>query len=157
MEKIGKENQQILLDLAAINQDRVDGYRTAIGILEKDSDAELIAKFEEYMQQAQQFKSTLISLALHAEAERPNNQESGRMPWVIVAGNEDGACPSRASLLDICIQEELECKKVYQLSLKNLEQVDESVTHILKSQSEAQETLLTELQAIQNPASPEES
>lgn len=149
MEKIGKENQQILLDLAAINQDRVDGYRAAIGILDKELDSQLIAKLEDYMQQAQQFRSALTSIALYADAERSGQEESRRMPWVITRNSEEGSCPSRASLIDICIQEETECHKVYQLTLKNLEQVDQSVIQLVNGQLEAQAQILSELRDIQ--------
>lgn len=119
MEKIGKENQQILLDLAAINQDRVEGYRTAIGILDKRSDAELIAVFENAMQQAQQFKTELIALAFHAETRRPDEREFSRMPWLITQQPRGGPCPSRETLIAICIKEESECQDVYRLSQKS--------------------------------------
>ncbi|MGO1788338.1 MAG: hypothetical protein ACTHZ7_14800 [Sphingobacterium sp.] len=153
MEKIGKENQQILLDLVAINQDRVEGYRAAIGILDKRSDADVIAKLENYMQQAQQFKTELIALAFHAETRRPNETEFSRMPWSITQQPSGTPCPSRESLIDICIKEETECQEVYRISLKNLEQIEESVTQIIKAQHEAQASVLEGLHAIRNPNS----
>lgn len=153
MEKIGKENQQILLDLAAINQDRVEGYRTAIGILDNRSDAELIAVFENAMQQAQQFKTELIALAFHAETRRPDEREFSRMPWLITQQPRGGPCPAREALITICIKEETECQDVYRLSLKNLEQIEDSVAQIIEAQHEAQRKVLEELHTTRNPNS----
>lgn len=150
MEKIGKENQQILLDLAAINQDRVDGYRAAIGLLNKGSDRKLIAQLEEHMQQAQQFKTELTSLAFHVETERPDQDEPRRLPWVIARESPTTSYTSRASLIDVCIKEEIECQEVYHLSLKNLEQLEESIIQLIERQLEAQRQTLNELQAVQD-------
>ncbi|HMR17786.1 MAG TPA: hypothetical protein PKA53_00680 [Sphingobacterium sp.] len=137
---IKKENTEILTDLIVINQERILGYAKAIAGLDSEKDSDLISIFEQYSQQAQQFKSQLIPL-VHREGEIPDNTcdpapEKLYKTWFEASGIVDSN--PRESVLIAVIRGEKDNERIYRIALDNLEVVEENVLEMIRSQADLQ-------------------
>lgn len=128
----------MIMELIAINHDRVKGYSKAISLLDNTRDSDLISVFENYSQQAQQFKSQLIPLVYREGDDMGHEEKIQRLHrnWLEVA--DAHGYGSRETVLVACEKGEKENEKVYTIALDNIEDVEEVVLDNIRSQAELQ-------------------
>jgi len=143
----------LLNDRIEINNDRIEGYTKAIELVDATSDADIIALFERFRQQSQQFKNELTPLVIK-EGEEPT--ESTRLTgklyrlWMDVKINIQGH--DRKSILASCEKGEDVFKKVYQDVLEDIDEIDERILAVIESQAEVQLLAHNEVKALRDKA-----
>ncbi|TYP97294.1 uncharacterized protein (TIGR02284 family) [Sphingobacterium allocomposti] len=153
MENTAEKNATLLNDLIEINNDRIEGYTKAIELVDATSDADIIALFERFRQQSQQFKNELTPLVIK-EGEEPT--ESTRLTgklyrlWMDVKINIQGH--DRKSILASCEKGEDVFKKVYQDVLEDIDEIDERILAVIESQAEVQLLAHNEVKALRDKA-----
>ncbi|HLS96853.1 MAG TPA: PA2169 family four-helix-bundle protein [Sphingobacterium sp.] len=153
MENTAEKNATLLNDLIEINNDRIEGYTKAIELVDATSDADIIALFERFRQQSQQFKNELTPLVIK-EGEEPT--ESTRLTgklyrlWMDVKINIQGH--DRKSILASCEKGEDVFKKVYQDVLEDIDEIDERILTVIESQAEVQLLAHNEVKALRDKA-----
>lgn len=143
-----KENTETIKDLIAANHERVKGYSKAISLLDNGQDSDLISVFENYSQQAQQFKSQLIPLVFKEGEQVDDVEKLGQINqnWLEVA--DAHGYGSRETVLVACERGERENEKIYSAALDSIQNVEESVMETIRSQAQLQSLAVEHLNQL---------
>lgn len=136
MRNINEHQTDILNNLIEINNDRIEGYKTAIALLPATASTAIKYAFEQFRDQSIQFNNELIPI-VHKEGEEPEEgtRDSGKLfrIWMDIKAM---VSPSTIlSILDSCIRGEEEHKKVYNNAIENRDYLEHPNLRIIESQS----------------------
>ncbi|MFD1771054.1 ferritin-like domain-containing protein [Sphingobacterium suaedae] len=153
MENTAEKNATLLNDLIEINNDRIEGYTKAIELVDATTDADIIALFERFRQQSQQFKTELTPLVIK-EGEQPtdNTRLTGKLYrlWMDVKVNIEGH--DRKSILASCEKGEDVFKKVYEDVIQDIDVIDERILAVIQSQAKVQLQAHNEIKSLRDKA-----
>ncbi len=131
------KTQEVLNDLIKINNDRIEGYETAIDET-KDSDEDLRASFKKMISQSRDYAAELRMHAHPDGKEVPKGETTiaGKVyrAWMDVKTTVSGN--SRASILSVCERGEDAAQNHYESAL-DTEDIDSTVRSILQKQKAA--------------------
>lgn len=145
-----RNHAHILDKLIQVNNDRIEGYKTAIGLL-SDSEVHTQSAFERYRDQSMQFRNELIPLVAkmgQASEEGMRNTRKLLRVWLDIKTKVPNA--TIQAVLDSCVIGEEECKKVYTDALENLNAIDNTILVIVDSQSLLQAEALIHVRELRN-------
>lgn len=130
----------LLNQLVEINNDRIQGYETAISLLPTDKHYSLQGIFEKYRDQSIQFKNDLKPLVVR-EGETPteDTRTTGKLfrTWMEL---KSALAPHTAqSILESCERGEDEFRNVYKDIIQKAQQASIDLYSIIQSQANLQE------------------
>jgi len=136
MKNIQEQQTDILNTLVEINNDRIEGYNTAIGLLPATDTIEIRSAFEVYRDQSIQFNNELKPL-IYREGEFPEEGTtvSGKVFRIWMDIKALISPSSTLSILKSCERGEQEHKKVYKQALENQQYLQINTLLIIESQS----------------------
>ncbi|MEJ5056101.1 PA2169 family four-helix-bundle protein [Sphingobacterium sp. MYb382] len=136
MEKIKKNQTDTLNMLIEINNDRIEGYKAAIGLLPSTANITIRTAFEEYRDQSIQFNTELIPLVFQdGEYPEEGTRASGKLFRIWMDIKAMISPSTTKSILASCERGEEEHEKVYFKALDGAESLNATVLLILESQS----------------------
>lgn len=151
METLTTEQSELLNDLIAINNDRIEGYAKAIGLVDAEQDVDLISLFERLGQQSQQFKAQLTPLVA-SDGGKPaaSDRAMGKLYRMWMDSRISIAGDDRKSILASCEKGEDVFKKVYFDVWKEAQHLEETIKAMIKSQGEVQAQAHDEVRALRD-------
>ncbi len=144
---------EIINDLIEINNDRIEGYTTALEDLKGEEDIDLRSLFEDYIQQTRQFNSELAPLVvINGEEPTTGTRNSGKLHrlWLDVKATFSGH--DRKSILEECERGEDASKKAYEEALKDSPNLPLNVVEIIGSQAEKQKAAHDRIRDLRDAA-----
>jgi len=136
MNNIHEHQVDTLNRLVEINNDRIEGYNTAIGLLPATASLAIRSAFEEYRDQSIQFNSELKPL-IFQEGEYPEEgtKASGKIFRIWMDIKAMISPSTTKSILESCERGEKEHQKVYDKALENKSNLQPQILLIIESQS----------------------
>jgi len=136
MNNMHEHQLDILNRLVEINNDRIEGYNTAIGLLPATAAIAIRSAFEEYRDQSIQFNNELKPL-IFQEGEYPEEgtKASGKLFRIWMDIKAMISPSTTRSILESCERGEKEHQKVYEKALEKKEYLQVPVFLIIESQS----------------------
>ncbi len=132
---INEHAAEVINDLVKINNDRIEGYETAIKET-KDGDSDLRALFQSMKQDSMQLKQELANvLSKYGEEPEKGTRTDGKIyrAWMDVKATFSGN--SRKSVLENCEYGEDAAQKAYKSALSDSDLPQEVKTVIVSQQS----------------------
>ncbi|KGE15876.1 PA2169 family four-helix-bundle protein [Sphingobacterium deserti] len=155
MGALSDKNIELLNDLIAINNDRIEGYAKAIDLVDKEKDIDIISLFEKIGQQSQQFKAALTPLLVR-EGERPTETHNtmGELYRMWMDTRIGIAGDDRYSILAACEKAEAVFEKIYVDIWRGATDMPEKLVDMIKSQSEVQKNTQAEVASLRDEHGP---
>lgn len=151
MNSIHQHQADILNTLVEINNDRIEGYNTAIGLLPERASIAVRSAFEEYRDQSIKFNNELKPLIFH-EGENPEQgtKTSGKLFRIWMDIKAMISPSTTKSILESCAAGEEEHQKVYHKALENNIDLEENIFNIIESQSMLQSEAYSHLTTLKS-------
>lgn len=132
--------------LIEINNDRIEGYETAIALLPNKEATGIRQAFESFRDQSLTFKSELAPLVVQSGSEpTENTRDSGKLFRAWMTLKSTLSSHTLASILDSCDQGEQEFSEVYRQALEESTGAPLELVTIMERQSNLQQETYNKL------------